>query len=467
MNLWGNKNRKQKIIGVAVSSFLAFSVCWAQVEPLPPLPPGPLLLTTVTPEQLSAEYWIRRLPDPDRLLKTFEQIESFNDEIRAMVRDQKNLFEMELVKAGKPVRDQIELEYNATRNRLLYDGDGNRIPRSLFETNIRPLVQWEKVPDRIRIRWGAAVRSTSVRALPSRTKMLEQAGDIEFDQLQFSLIKLWTPVAIYHESSDGEWLYIQAPYIRGWVRTRDIALFEDRNHLARYAKHAAAGTNFLVVTGGRIPIYRDLLLNHRDQTASMGTVLPFDGQHPEAYAIRLPRRGAQGNVLIEKAFVDLKSDVSVGYLPFTQANVIRQAFKLLGSRYGWGGMYDGRDCSAFTHDVFLTFGIDVPRSSKGQGFIGTQLNHFEYKEQTEDKLAALRSATPGITLLRMPKHQMLYLGEVNGRFYAIHSTWAERIAMDSDSKVRINQVVVSDLSLNGRSYLGPLFERIISMNEIN
>jgi len=99
--------------------------------------------------------------------------------------------------------------------------------------------------------------------------------------------------------------------------------------------------------------------------------------------------------------------------------------------------------------------------------VGTQLNHFGYKEDREAKLATLQSATPGITLLRMPKHQMIYLGEENGQFYAIHSTWAERISMTSDEKRRINQVVVSDLTLNGHSYLGSLFDRIISMNEID
>ncbi len=67
----------------------------------------------------------------------------------------------------------------------------------------------------------------------------------------------------------------------------------------------------------------------------------------------------------------------------------------------------------------------------------------------------------------MPKHQMLYLGEENGQFYVIHCTWAERISMTSDDKRRINQVVVSDLELNGKSYIGSLFERIISISEIN
>jgi len=161
--------------------------------------------------------------------------------------------------------------------------------------------------------------------------------------------------------------------------------------------------------------------------------------------------------------------VTEGFPAFTQRNIIKQAFKLLGARYGWGGQYDGRDCSGFTHDVYLSMGVDMPRDSKYQGLIGTQLGHFEYGEESENKLITLEHAIPGTTILRMPKHLMLYLGKVNGRHYIIHSTWAERIGTDpvADEKNRINQVVLSDLSLNGDSYLGSLFERIISMNDLN
>jgi len=56
---------------------------------------------------------------------------------------------------------------------------------------------------------------------------------------------------------------------------------------------------------------------------------------------------------------------------------------------------------------------------------------------------------------------------VDGRFFIIHSTWAERVSMTSDEKNRINQVIVSDLSLNGHSYVGSLFDRIIAMNELD
>ena len=485
------------------ASLLSLNPILADDESLPPLPQGPLLLTSVTPEQLSADYWINRLPEPDRVLKTPEELKGFNEAIHLEIKERVDIFKMDLVRRGRPIREQLELEYNTVKGRVLFGVDDQRIPEGLFEQEIKPRVQWEKVPAQIQMRWGAAVKATSVRALPSDVKMLEKLRDVEFDQLQFTLIKLWTPVGIFHESSDGPWLYIQAPYVRGWVKAKDIAVFRDRDSLQKVVK----SKDFLVVTGESTPIFRGPDLKEVLQRPSMGTILPLavspspqpspqrgegeilkspsppfppkDGSaffvaergrgegEGDAYSIWIPTRKRNGQVKLRRAYVDSKSDVTKGFLPYTQRNIIRQSFKLLGARYGWGGTYNGRDCSGFTHDVFLSLGVEMPRGSKEQGFVGTQINHFEYKENAKEKIEALRAMTPGVGLLRMPKHQMLYLGEINGRFYAIHSTWAERISMTSDEKNRINQVVVSDLTLNGNSYLGSLFDRIISASEVN
>jgi hypothetical protein len=337
-----------KFLAPFIFSFFVALSAWA--EELPPMPEGPLLLTSVTPEQLSPDYWINRLPDPDKLLKTPEELQYFNEEIHLMISESVDVFGMDKTRPGMPIRDQIELEYSTLKGRILFGVDDQRIPESLFEIEIKPLLQLEGVPQRIQMRWGAAIRPTSVRALPSDVKMLEEIGDIEFDQLQFSLIKLWTPVGIFHESQDGEWFYIQAPYVRGWVKARDIALFESREELKRFVK----SENFIVVTGESTPIFQDPEFQHVSQTPSMGTILPLAAVKEDEYLIWMPDRMEDGSVWLRKAYVDIRSDVSEGFLPFTQRNIIRQAFKLLGARYGWGGMYNGRDCSGFTHAVFLS-----------------------------------------------------------------------------------------------------------------
>ena len=380
-----------------------------------------------------------------------------------MVKERKDIFEDGILPRGSQVRDQLELEYDTVSNRYLFDVNGKRIPKSFSSSSVKPIVSWEQVPDRLSPRWGAATRATSVRALPTNVKMLEEVGDIEFDQLQFTLIKLWTPVAILHTSSDGRWYYVQAPYVRGWVKSRDIAVFQNRAALQKPVK----SDSFLDVTGDNVPVCYNPSCSSEFQRPSMGTLLPLVQKEETYYVVAMPLRGSDGNAVIKNYYVSRQSDVHEGFPEYTQRNIIRQAFKLLGARYGWGGMYNGRDCSGFTHDVFLSMGVDLPRDSDQQAIVGTQLGYYEPYEAADQKFAALEAATPAIALLKMPMHMMLYLGEVDGRHFVIHSTWAERVSMTSDEKKRINQVVVSDLSLNGNSYLGSLFDRTISINELN
>ena len=456
----------KKNILFLIAFLVVFSTAYADEE-LPPLPKGPMILTSATPAMQSPEYWIKRIPGAEKPIKTMDQMKHFNEEIKNMVPENFDVLKLDKSRPGKAVIDQLQLEYDTLKNRKLFDEHDKVVPKNFFEEEIKPLVQIDQVPSKIKVKWGVATRATSVRAIPTTVKMIEGKGDIEFDQLQFSLIKLWTPVAIYHKSSDGKWFYVQAPYVRGWVKVKDIALFEGREELKTRLKSGS----FLVVTGESVRVFRDAALKDVFQRPSMGTVIPMASSKSSEgpYPVWMPYRKEGGDVGLTKCYINRKSDVTKGFPVYSQANVIRQEFKLLGARYGWGGMYNGRDCSGFTHDVFLSLGVDLPRDSKQQAMVGTQLGYFEPFQNDAERKAALRSARPGITLLKLPHHQMIYLGTVNDQFYVIHSTWAERTGDDrlADEKYRINQVVVSDLELNGRSYLGSLFDRILSINEID
>ena len=431
-------------------------------EDLPPLPKGPLLLTSTTWEQLSADYWVSRLKNPDELLLTPKDLNSFNAQIRKMDKDSVDIFKMDMTMSGVSLSKLLEAEFNMLRGRKLFGVDNKYFQKSFFDENVKPVAAWQNVPKKVKMKWGVAVRSASIRAIPTDVKMLEELGDIEFDQLQFTKIKLWTPVGIYYTSPDKKWLYLQAPYSRGWAKSSDVAIFNSRDEMKKYVH----SDSFLSVTGESVRIFSNPELTKLRFKASMGTDLPLASSTQSGRTVWYPERLSNGTVSIQKAYLSKSADVTPGYLPYTQKNVIKQAFKLLGARYGWGGTYEGRDCSGFIQDVFLSMGVDMPRNSKPQGFIGTQVDHFEPFNNEAEKMNALDLATPGVTLLRMPMHMMLYLGQVDGQYFVIHSTWAERISMTSDEKNRINQVVVSDLNLNGQSRIGSLFDRIISVNEM-
>jgi len=129
--------------------------------------------------------------------------------------------------------------------------------------------------------------------------------------------------------------------------------------------------------------------------------------------------------------------VRVGYLPFTQANILQQAFKLFGERYGWGNMYDARDCTGFVLSIYNTFGIMMLRNSAelGEQALGktTDLNG---KSLAEKHALLLKSDVGDETY--SPGHVMLYLGHENGRSYMIHSTIGEENSLKGVSVTTID-----------------------------
>lgn len=460
------KSQVFKFVALLLCAFFVIPPLQAQEleKTLPPLPRGPLLLTSATPEMQKADFWINRLPEPDKLIKTAAQVEQFNKEIETFSNGRKDVFKIKSTVSGKEIKDLIKSEYDAIAGRKLFDKDDKYIPKTFFTETIKPNMRLETIPERIKVRWAAPVKHASVRVIPTDKGMLEEKGDVEFDMVQNTKFKTWTPMAVYHMSQDGAWAYVQGTYARGWIKARDIAIFESKEKLQSYVVRQR---DFLIVTGRDIPVFSNPGLTEVRAVVQMGTRLPLQGETGNYYDSLLPVRGQGGAVVLEKIYVSKASDVSKGRLPYTQRNIIRQAFKLLAARYGWGGFYDGRDCSGFTFDVFMSMGLDMPRNSKEQGVIGTFLNAFKPFESEQQKIATLAIAKEGITLIRMPSHIMLYLGQINGMHYVIHSTWAERYSMTDDSKNRINQTVVSDLTLNGKSRIGSLFHRIVSINEVN
>src|SRR5690606_33093221 len=102
--------------------------------------------------------------------------------------------------------------------------------------------------------------------------------------------------------------------------------------------------------------------------------------------VQLPLRDAEGRLSFTSALLPLSADVHQGYLPFTANNIIGQAFKFLGERYGWGHDYNGRDCTGFISEIFRSFGFLMPRNSgqQGNGQYGEN-TRFNNESSAEDK----------------------------------------------------------------------------------
>ncbi len=219
--------------------------------------------------------------------------------------------------------------------------------------------------------------------------------------------------------------------------------------------------SFVVITGAKGDIYLDTALTEYYDYARMGAVFPiYRRTESGPVEIILTTRDDEGGLVHTLAYVR-REDTHEGYLPYTPRTVIQQAFALLNTPYGWGGMYGEQDCSRFIQEIFATVGIHLPRNSSAQARVGTPIGEFGDSTSPLQKWEVLlHQGIGGLTLVGMPGHIMLYLGMVDGRPYAIHAFWAYREKGEGEDIVRVvNRVAVTDLSLGKDSQRGSLLER--------
>jgi hypothetical protein len=345
----------------------------------------------------------------------------------------------------------------------------SRIPLGEFFWNeLRNNLNQESVKENSRMLFGLIVKRTDIRVFPAEELSLSTPHHDEFDRFQHSSISPGSQIGIYHFSKDKEWAYVQTPFIRGWARIHDLTIAKERKEVLDYED----AKDRLVVTGNLIHVFGDPSLQQPIILAQMGDSFPLlsilgGGKITNAlYVIDIPSREDNGLLTIQKGYIRADEDVHRGFLPYTQENIARQAFKMLDHPYGWGDRFGGRDCSRFIMDLFRTFGILMPRNSKEQATVGMDLGPVEGKS-IKEKRKILDQAIPLATILRLPGHIMLYLGKDKGKHYAIHSIWGIQKSGGPGPKLeKIGRVVVSDLSLGGSGLNGSLLTRLTDIRFI-
>ena len=425
-------------------------------------------LPNVSPEMESADFWIKKIRDPDRLILGA-------DEIRRM--NQRNLNNQDLYLFN--VREQKQ---SLTRDELLAlfkeDWEGFARPQGTrYGRNGKPLTLsfWNDIDQKLNkesirenhpLHFGLVVKRTDIRVFPTHDACKIVPDEEGFDVFQHSTISPGSLVGVYHSTNDGLWIYVQSQFVRGWIRARDLAIARDRREALDYDELDQR----LVATGSFVKVFADPAGRELAFSAQMGSSFPWVASpNPidKYYVVKIPTRETDGRLAFRMGYVSKSEDVHPGFLPFNQQNIARQAFKMLHEPYGWGETDGGRDCSRFIMDLFASFGIVMPRNSKYQAMIGEDLGVRE-EMRTREKLRFLDQTTPLTTLLRLPGHIMLFLGKHQGRYYAIHSLWSIQKADPSGLVLsKIGRVVVSDLNLGESAPNGSLLDRISDIRSIS
>lgn len=413
-------------------------------------------MPNVTADMLDADYWINKIDKPDKLIMNTEQIGDFNREISQKLPNLiYNLADYPTSLTKGQLTSLIDIDFPPDPVYI-----GTKEVSAPYWQKLRRLLNLNDIKDTNPVKYGLTVKRSNLKVFPTADIISDDPADPAFDLFQNSSILAAEAVVILHQSSDKQWYFVQMYNCSGWILAADIALC-DRDVWLAYQNES----EFLVVTGNSITLDNDPLLPEiSEMEFTMGTKLPLvaeeempvtlrDRRVYQNYVVKLPLRGASGNAEFIMAPIPVSNDVTVGYLPYTRANIIRQVMKMQGERYCWGGMLNGRDCSAMVMELYRTFGFRLARNSTSQAASSGKTLTFSDSYSTAYREELLQNLKPG-AVLHFPGHEMLYLGEDSGNYYVISDlgSFAELKADGSGlATVRVRSVTINDLDIQRAS----------------
>jgi len=302
----------------------------------------------------------------------------------------------------------------------------------------------------INIRFAITVKYSDVRILPLEMPIFTNEDTLDIDRLREESLDTGTPVAVISETKDKNWIYVVSNTLQGWTKTENIA-FASRKDIEELINDK----NFVITTGIKTDIFADSDMKKHLGYLRMGTKLPLIKQTGGITCVKIPSRRADSNIIFTNGYIKTE-DLNIGFLKYTQRNILIQAFKFLNAPYGWGSYNGEQDCSSFISRVFLCFGIILPESSfQKSKFFPAELSKDGKEKQIAD------NAKPALSLLYLPGHIMLYIGKKETKPYAIHAIWgiSSYNAKNQKTVKYINKVIVSDLDLGKEVAGNSLLER--------
>jgi len=278
------------------------------------------------------------------------------------------------------------------------------------------------------------IKHTDLKALPTSSSYYrdpKQTGEgFPFDYNQNSSLHINVPLYISHFSKDNRWAFVRASYAFGWVKTSDIALVNDT-----FIQTFQNG-NYAMVIKDNLRLYDD---NTPLSLVKIGALFPI-ASSGEAYMTASRDTKGRAHIQTVKTLSNTENIIAKKPLPFSAKNVAMLAKEFYGEPYGWGGSYECRDCSATTRDFLGAFGIFLRRNSGKQAKDGKNINIKGLAKATKKK-KIIKDAQPFRSLLYVPGHVVLYLGEYKGEPVIMHTYWG--IRKNDTTKLITGRTIIS------------------------
>ena len=425
-------SQRRRLTPLSRALVLAAALCTGPAFALsPPAPPhvaaGHAGIIGLEEGLLGPQAWIARLPDANALILDRAAIDAQNARMRQL---DASIIDLHKLPAELPqvlVREQIN-GISRAPTRPLYDVHGKQVTAAQLQA-ITDNLAMDAIPATRPIQYGLVVHRAALRAFPTELRVFSSQGDTDIDRFQESALFPGDAVAVLHESRDGKWVFIASERYAAWMEKRFVGI----GSAGQVFGYGAKGPYRVITAGKAFTAHTPEELRVSDLQLEMGVRVPVladwpamepvNGQQAHAgHVIQLPVRNDDGSLALVPALLPRSQESSDDYLPLTQANLITQAFKFLGERYGWGHSYDTRDCSGFVSEIYRSFGVLLPRNTSAQA-ISPALDRVPFTDK--DGKARRDAAIAGLRvgdLVYIPGHVMMMLGRANGMTWVIHDT---------------------------------------------
>lgn len=427
---------------------------------------------SVSEEMYYSDLWIKLCKRSKEVILTKDEIKEYN-EISMKKGYIYNIFEEQ---------DKVDKEYVITivnKVSKIPEGDryknGSKINKEYYDKLIDN-VNLEGVKDKVSVKYGLMVKRGCVRTFPTSDRVFKKEKEYDLDRFMESAIYAAEPCIIYTSSKDGKWCFCKTDNYLGWIKKENIA-FGDKEEIKNYCNCE----DFIVVTGKKMHLgYNPFIESLRNLDIDMGVKLPiennwdrdelvYDMYSEGNYIVKYPLRESDGKLKFTHILIPYSEDVHRGYLKCNRNNILRQIFKFQGERYGWGGEFNGRDCSSLVIDTFRTFGIRFPRNSGDQLRKSMGKTLLIDKDMTyHERMKILDSLKPG-ALIFLNGHVAMFIGNYKNSPYIIHDVigvFINKRENEKKSKDDKKQISKENRMDKERVYLGIKGVTVSELKEI-
>jgi hypothetical protein len=407
------------------------TICWLSLVwlllacsalPVQQTPPFQSDVPQLKAAHLQLDYWLHKTDGAEETLLSLAEIKRFNQHLINSLPEVINVFaEPEFYPDGVVRKMIVDLSHASTNPRF------NRAGVLLTEQHwqdFEKLMALAQLPVQVTARFALVTSRGNLRTFPTNEPIFNSATDQQLDRFQETAVFPGEALQVLHLSFDQQWAFVRHYHYQGWLEVKHFAVTEKS-----IAQQFVDASDFILVTGARAAtnVTPEMPLASAVQL-EMGVKLPRVRQHQPvihgqnasfSYVVQLPIRQPDGSLQLVSALIARNQDVAEHYLPLTKANILGQAFKFLGERYGWGHDLNARDCSGFIGEVFRSFGFVLPRNTGTQADADFGAVQSLADAALPEKQQSLLQAQAG-DLIFMPGHVMLVLGQEQGETFVIH-----------------------------------------------